>query len=172
MMARIFRCSSGPKDVDPRTPALWMTLLVAFVLLGVWTGRPASADEATRLSNLLLLEQLVDVDTTQTITHRMVCRSVPIVDGSGRPVGVTQPCLHGIEADPLARPFVVTPTSNVLAALAVNGLVRLAFHGRSKRLLRLGVGVYPVVVLANVETGYAIAHFAPTAPTLRIRALR
>jgi len=152
-----------------RSAALLAALAIACSLLCAHAVQPASADEGTRLSNLLLLEQLIDVDTTQQITHQVVCSAVPIVDGTGRFVGLGHPCVRGVEVDPLARPFVVTPTSNVLAALAINGLVRLAFHGRSRRLLRLGVEMYPVVVLGNVATEYSIVHFTPVAP---LRALR
>jgi hypothetical protein len=166
MTARVFQCGRGPEDVrsSHRLAALCTAFAFAVALLCAQAAGPASADEATVLSNVLLLEQLIDVDTTQTITHQAVCSSVPIVDGSGRVVGISRPCVHGVEIDPLAKPFVVTPTSNVLAALAVNALVRVAFHRRGKRLLRLGVELYPAVVFANVATGYTIAHFVPAAP--------
>jgi len=162
----MLRCATCPARVRHahRWVTLWLSLGLGCVLLGGLSAQPARADETAGLSNLLLLEQLIDVDTTQTITHQVVCSSVPIVDGMGRLVGIDRPCVRGVEADPLARPFVVTPTSNVLAALAVNGLVRLAFHGRSKRLLRLGIEIYPAVVFGNVATSYSIAHFTPAAP--------
>jgi hypothetical protein len=128
-------------------------LLVAACALG---AIPARADEAARLENVLLIEQLVDVGTTQAAVHSVQCTPyLPITGAVGAPVlGATHVCLGGQEGDPLARPFVRTPLINTVAALSLNAFVRLALHTRNPRVLRFAVVVYPLGIGRTLTTEY------------------
>ncbi len=126
--------------------------LAAALLLG---SRSARADENAALANVLLVEQLTDVATTQQFLHGSYCsRPFPVVAAGLFVIGTAHTCLQGSEADPLARPFVGTIAGNAAVALAVNGLLRIAVHafGRTgTRMMRYSVDVYPMVMVGNVS---------------------
>jgi hypothetical protein len=128
-------------------------LLVAMCAVG---AAPARADETARLENVLLLEQLVDVGTTQAAVHSLQCTPyMPIVGAAGAPMlGAAHICLGGQEGDPLARPFVRTPLINTAAALTINAFVRLALHTRNPRALRYAVVIYPLAIGRTLTTEY------------------
>jgi hypothetical protein len=138
-----------------RHRARWLcaSTLLAFALL-LW-GIPARADENAALSNVLLVEQLTDVATTQQFLHGSYCsRPYPIIAAGPLIVGTAHTCLQGSEADPLARPFVATIANNAAVALAVNGLFRIALHtfGRTgSRMMRYGIELYPAIMVGNVS---------------------
>jgi hypothetical protein len=128
---------------------------------------PAAADESASLANVLLVEQLADVATTQQLLRTTSCGPTqPIIDAARRPIGATRHCVAGTEVDPLARPFVGSPLVNVGTAVALNGLVRLASHAllpHSARWLRLAVVLYPAVIVGNVSSTIDAQRFAPSA---------
>jgi hypothetical protein len=131
------------------------------------------ADEKASLENILLIEQLADVATTQQLLHTASCsRFVPVVDpDTHATVGAVRHCAMGSERDPLARPFVGTPALNTVTALAINGLLRLAFHGLAPsqvRYLRYGVELYPTIIIGNVTQLLHVQRFTPEV-TLSIR---
>jgi hypothetical protein len=129
------------------------SILIALALLVGTT--PARADENAALANVLLLEQLTDVATTQQYLHGPYCsKPYPIVAAGPRVIGSAFTCLQGSEADPLARPFVGSIANNAAIAFAMNGLVRIALHtfGRTgTRLARYSVDVYPMIMVGNVS---------------------
>jgi hypothetical protein len=114
------------------------------------------ADETARLENLLLIEQLVDVSTTQVAVHTTQCSQyLPITGAVGAPVlGAAHVCIGGQEGDPLARPFVATPYANGAAALVLNSFVRLAMRNRNPRALRFAVVLYPLAIGRTLTTEY------------------
>jgi hypothetical protein len=140
--------------------------LFVFAILAASVGPPASADEKTSLANVLLIEQMIDVATTQQLLHSESCGPpMPVVDATKVRVGVLRRCITGTEADPLARPFVVSPLLNAGAAIGINGLLRLALHRvspRRMRWLRLGVVLYPTVIVGTVSSSFDIARFGPS----------
>src|SRR5580704_2978762 len=88
------------------------TLIVAVSLLVATTGR-AWADEKASLENVLLMEQLADVATTQQLLHAASCGpKVPVRSEFLGVIGTIRHCATGSETDPLARPFVSTPLLN------------------------------------------------------------
>ena len=122
---------------------------------------PARADENARLSNILLVEQLLDVGTTQRVVHEVACTSdLDVTDARGRIVGNERMCLDADEGDPIARPFVKTPTTNVAAALVLNGAVRLLLRRHSPKALRIGLMVYPLAIARTLTTAYTMYEFA------------
>lgn len=145
---------------------------VSLAVLSVWVAAPASADEKASLENVLLIEQLVDVATTQQLLHAGSCGpETPVLDGARVHIGNVRQCAVGSESDPLARPFVSSALVNVGAAVALNGLVRLALRRlepREMRWLRLGVVLYPTVIVGNVSSTLQALRFNPTV-TLSLR---
>jgi hypothetical protein len=141
-----------------------LPLLIAVLALCASPTR-ARADERARLANILLAEQLADVATTQQLLHSKQCgQSTPIFNAALVEVGSYRHCVAGTEGDPLARPFVVTPVANIAAALAVNGIIRLAagrLGWRGTRALRYGVELYPIVVIGTLRTTMRVDHFVP-----------
>jgi hypothetical protein len=139
------------------------TLSCIFALAA--TASRARADDRAAMANLLLAEQLADVATTQQLLHSRTCTQfAPIFNAELLMVGSVQHCINGAEGDPLARPFVRTPFANVAAALAVNGLVRLASFrlGRTgQRALRYSIDLYPVVLYRNLDVTFRVEHFVP-----------
>jgi hypothetical protein len=129
------------------------------------SAAPASADEKASLANVLLIEQLVDVATTQQLLSTASCGPPePVFDSDLRRVGTTRRCAVGSEADPLAQPFVTSPLANVGAAVAINGLVRLASRNltpRTTRWLRLAVELYPAVIVQTVSSIIRTERFRP-----------
>ena len=145
------------------------------VLAAAWFAcaapAPAVADEKASLANVLLAEQLIDVATTQQLLHSGSCEPSAPVMIAGRPMSFARNCVVGAEADPLARPFVGSAAANVGAALAVNGLVRLAsrhFAFGTTRWLRLAVVVYPTVLIGNISSTARAERFSPAA-TISLR---
>ena len=135
-----------------------LALCATFALACV--SSPVRADETASLANVLLAEQLIDVATTQQLLHTASCKPpTPVVTANLVRIGTRTNCIVGSEADPLARPFVVSPLANTAAALAVNGLVRLAARGlgprTSARFLKAGVAFYPTILLGNVSALHA-----------------
>lgn len=129
---------------------------ILLVAISALAAAPARADEAARLENVLLLEQLVDVGTTQAAIHSVQCTPyMPITGAAGTPLlGAAHVCLGGQEGDPLARPFVRTPLINTTAALTLNAFVRLALHTRNPRALRYAVVIYPLAIGRTLTTEY------------------
>jgi hypothetical protein len=139
---------------------------VSLAVLSVWAASPASADEKASLENVLLIEQLVDVATTQQLLHSGSCGpETPVLNDARVRVGSVRLCAVGSESDPLARPFVTSALVNAGAAIALNGLVRLALRNlepRHMRWLRLGVVLYPTVIVGNVSSTLQALRFNPT----------
>jgi hypothetical protein len=126
------------------------------------------------LANLLLLEQMADVATTQQLLHSGSCAtSLQSIDrGAARP-GAHVKCVLGSEADPLARPFVGSALTNAAVALGLNGLLRLSVRGlgtSGTRALRFSVEVYPAVLIGNVSSIFHIERVS-TSVNLSIRRL-
>jgi hypothetical protein len=147
-------------------------VLSFFVMLGILAVPPASADEKASLANVLLVEQLVDVATTQQLLHSGSCGpETPVLDAAKVRVGVVRQCVVGSEADPLARPFVTSPIVNAGAAIGINGLLRLALRRlepRHMHWLRLGVVLYPTVIVGTVSSTFGASRFAtPVTSSLR-----
>jgi hypothetical protein len=129
---------------------------LAFLALALLLGSvPASADENASLSNVLLVEQLTDVATTQQFLHGSYCsRQFPVIAPGPMVIGTAHTCLQGSEADPLARPFVGSIAGNAAVAVVVNGMLRLALHafGRAgTHAMRYGVVLYPAIMVGNVS---------------------
>jgi hypothetical protein len=150
-----------------RIRACGAIVLLAALLHGAGSSR-ALADEKASLENVLLIEQLVDVATTQQLLRSPACAQGRPIIGSGFPhvaIGVQRHCIVGRETDPLARPFVVSPFTNTLAALAINGTLRLAMrHVAPARLhwMRLGIELYPAVIVQTVSSNFRRLQFAPS----------
>jgi hypothetical protein len=153
-------------------PLRVVLFLAWFTVFSIWAAPPASADEKASLENVLLIEQLVDVATTQQLLHSGSCGpETPVLDGARGRIGSVRLCSVGRESDPLARPFVTSALVNAGAALALNGLVRLAFRRlepRNMRWLRLGLVLYPTVIVGNVASTLEASRFSPTV-TLSLR---
>jgi hypothetical protein len=128
------------------------TILAAAFLL---SSGPVRADENASLANVLLLEQLTDVATTQQYLHGSYCsRPFPIVAAGPMVIGTAHTCLQGSEADPLARPFVATIATNTAIALVVNGALRIGLHALGRtgtRAMRYSVDLYPAIMIGNVS---------------------
>jgi hypothetical protein len=127
--------------------------LIALALLS--QPGPALGDENAAVANVLLIEQLTDVATTQQYLHGGYCsKAYPIVAAGPRVIGSATTCLQGSEGDPLARPFTASIANNAAIAVVMNGLVRIALHtfGRTgTRLARYSVDIYPMIMVGNVS---------------------
>jgi hypothetical protein len=90
---------------------------------------PAKADSLAVAENVLGIIQVTDAVQTQTFLHggNFYCNdtvgSLFQLFGPNYPPGYI---CHAYEGDPLARPFTNNMITNISAALAVNGLIRLA----------------------------------------------
>ncbi len=168
--------SAARRNDVPRRRYAGVIVMLALLSLGGLATPPARADEQASLANLLLLEQMADVATTQQLLHSGDCATSPQTLAHGfaaaRP-GARVHCVLGSEADPLARPFVGSALTNAAVALGLNGLLRFSVRGLGSsgtRALRYSVEIYPAVLIGNVSSIFHIERVS-TSINLSVRRL-